>query len=126
MAFQKEVYLQALKPDDSLAEEFFLHMRCRGGLSSFWVTWDGHLTPCGMMNEPYALPFEIGFSDAWKIVSEKTKEILLSTQCASCKNRRVCSVCAAKAMAETGHYDGTPEYLCAVTNEMNKIMLRKM
>lgn len=125
LTLQKDAYLQSLKPDHSLEEDFFLHMRCRGGLSSFWITWDGRLTPCGMMTEPCGFPFKEGFSQAWNSVSKQTKQILLSSKCAKCANRRVCSVCAAKAMAETGRYDGTPEYLCAVTNEMNKIMLQE-
>lgn len=36
-------------------------MGCMAGRSSFWMTWDGRMTPCGMMNEPVARPFEIGF-----------------------------------------------------------------
>lgn len=114
----EKILSQGRPTDDS-----FVRMNCRGGHSSFWITWDGKLTPCGMLNTPYAMPFVEGFEKAWNKVSKEVKQIYLSSKCACCENRRVCSVCVAKAMAETGTFDGTPEYLCKVTNTMNNIML---
>ncbi len=41
-------------------------IRCRAGKSSFWVTWDGRMLPCGMViSENAPEVFSIGFSDAW-------------------------------------------------------------
>ena len=39
---------------------------CRAGSSSFWMTWDGKMTPCGMMTIPAAKPLEIGFDADWE------------------------------------------------------------
>ena len=91
-------------------------MGCMAGRSSFWITWDGRMTPCGMMNEPVARPFETGFPEAWKIICEETDQILLPPACKDCKKRFACMICGAVSIAE-GHGDSTkkPEYLCKQT-----------
>ncbi len=63
---------------------------------------DGRTTPCGMMNEPVARPFEIGFSDAWKSIYQATDEILLPSECKNCKKRFACMMCGALTIAEGG------------------------
>ena len=40
---------QTLPPADACQELPTEKIRCRAGLSTFWVTWDGQLRPCGMM-----------------------------------------------------------------------------
>lgn len=91
-------------------------MGCMAGRSSFWITWDGRMTPCGMMNEPVARPFEDGFDISWKIITDKTDEILLPAECRNCKKRFACMICGALAVAE-GHGCSykKPEYLCRQT-----------
>ncbi|MGM9626368.1 MAG: radical SAM protein, partial [Eubacteriales bacterium] len=39
-------------PDASCTDPLDGRVSCRAGKASFWVTWDGWLTPCGMMTEP--------------------------------------------------------------------------
>ena len=91
-------------------------MGCMAGKSSFWVTWDGRMTPCGMMNEPVARPFEEGFDFAWKKIIEDTNEILLPPECRDCKKRFACMVCGALCIAEGyGCSHKKPEYLCRQT-----------
>lgn len=91
-------------------------MGCMAGRSSFWMTWDGRMTPCGMMNEPVARPFEIGFSDAWKSICRATDEILLPSECKNCKKRFACMMCGALTIAEGGGCSyKKPEYLCRQT-----------
>ena len=91
-------------------------MGCMAGRSSFWMTWDGRMTPCGMMNEPVARPFEIGFSDAWKLIYQATDEILLPSECKNCKKRFACMMCGALTIAEGGGCSyKKPEYLCRQT-----------
>lgn len=91
-------------------------MGCMAGRSSFWITWDGRMTPCGMMNEPVARPFEEGFDVAWKRITKETDEILLPPECRDCKKRSFCMICGALAIAE-GHgcSHKKPEYLCRQT-----------
>ena len=91
-------------------------MGCMAGRSSFWITWDGRMTPCGMMNEPVTRPFETGFSEAWKTICQETDKILLPSACKDCKKRFACVICGALSIAE-GQGDSTkkPDYLCRQT-----------
>lgn len=87
-------------------------MSCRAGLSSFWITWDGQMTPCGMLEKPSKPVFETGFEEAWKYISEEREHIVTSVTCAACPMHKICPSCAASGFAETGRTDGTPDYLC--------------
>lgn len=100
--------------DRSLSEK----MGCMAGRSAFWITWDGRMTPCGMMNEPVTRPFEDGFAESWKTIVQKTDEIYMPPECKTCEARKLCPVCGALATAE-GHGDSTkrPDYLCRGTKE---------
>lgn len=88
---------------------------CRAGRSSFWINWKGQMTPCGMMNYPYENVFDIGFEEAWNRTVESTRKIHTSIECAGCKNKNTCSICAAMAVTETGDFDKKPEYICKMT-----------
>lgn len=87
-------------------------IRCRAGKASFWITWDGYMTPCGMMTEPKVDLLEQDFNSAWKELTKICEELRLSGTCESCSNSKVCHSCAAMALAETGSVSGIPRYLC--------------
>ena len=88
---------------------------CRAGSTSFWLTWDGRMLPCGMMPFPETHPLETGFERAWQELRAATGEIRTPVACQSCEKREVCAVCAAMRAAETGSFDGVPEYVCRMT-----------
>ena len=88
---------------------------CRAGKSSFWVTWEGNMLPCGMLDLPPVNILEHGFTNAWEKVRETTRQILLPAECASCSMRSNCSICAAISRTETGAFDKRPEYVCQFT-----------
>lgn len=90
-------------------------IRCRAGRASFWVTWDGWMTACGMMPEPKADLMQAGFGTAWKEILEAVDQLRLSGVCDSCPNQKVCHPCAAIAYAETGSCQGIPAYRCHAT-----------
>ena len=87
-------------------------MRCRAGKSAFWVTWDGRMVPCGMLNEPAELPFESGFNIAWERVRERARALRLAPECATCDAKDYCRTCAAMVYTETGDYTIKPQYRC--------------
>ena len=91
---------------------------CRAGHSSFWLTWDGRMLPCGMMPEPEQRPLEVGFDKAWEAIRKATREIRVSPECAACPKRELCASCAAVCVTETGAFEGTPEYMCRYTEEL--------
>jgi radical SAM protein with 4Fe4S-binding SPASM domain len=90
---------------------------CRAGSTSFWMTWDGRMLPCGMMPGPTAYPLETGFAPAWEYIRQATAAIRMPSECQSCPKRKMCAVCAAICVSETGAFDKKPEYLCRMTDE---------
>ena len=96
-------------------------MRCRAGNSSFWVTWDGWLSPCGMMTEPRVDLEKHSFGEAWEELTEISSKIKLSGVCGKCSNVQMCHSCAAMAQTETGTFSAVPQYLCKVVKEMRRL-----
>lgn len=95
-------------------------VRCRAGSSSFWMTWDGKMTPCGMLTTPVVKPLEIGFDAAWEQIRRETAEIRTPGKCAGCDYKDICGACAAVYFTETGRFDGVPEYVCQRAKEIVK------
>jgi radical SAM protein with 4Fe4S-binding SPASM domain len=89
---------------------------CRAGSSSFWGTWDGRMMPCGMMTTPTVFPLESGFDAAWQQLRQLTRQIRMPRECVTCPKQKVCSVCAAVCLAETGAFDQVPRYVCHMTD----------
>ena len=96
-------------------------VRCRAGSTSFWMTWDGRMLPCGMMHGPTAYPLESGFEKAWEYIREETVKIRTPAQCTSCPKKPVCPMCAAVCVTETGSFDKVPEYICRQTDTMIRL-----
>ncbi len=96
-------------------------IKCRAGSTTFWVTWDGKMTPCGMMVEPVA---EIGddFKKAWNQIRKAREEIILPPQCTNCEYKHNCDICAAVSYAETGKFDGLPTYACEKAKAYTKLV----
>ena len=88
-------------------------VRCRAGRCSFWVTWQGHMTPCGMF-PPADSPnvFHIPFAEAWEQVKKDTAAITLPSQCAGCNAKDLCHACAAMVITESGNFQTPPKYRC--------------
>lgn len=95
-------------------------MGCMAGRASFWVTWDGRMTPCGMLNTPCVELGKFKFLTKWKEINKKINEIYLPKECSNCDKRKVCGVCAALTISETGSFDKRPDYLCQMTEEYVK------
>lgn len=95
---------------------------CRAGITSFWLTWDGRMLPCGMMPGAGADVLSMGFQAAWEQTKDTSRQIRMPARCAGCEMRKLCSVCAAVCISETGHFDKVPEYVCRRTEEMVRLM----
>lgn len=106
---------QTLQEQRECAADLDEGVRCRAGSTSFWMTWDGRMLPCGMLPGPTAYPLEVGFDAAWQQIRQATQQIRLPSQCAACPKQDMCCVCAAVCVTETGAFDGVPEYVCRMT-----------
>lgn len=102
-------------PDAECLDQPTEHIRCRAGQTCFWVTWDGQMRPCGMMQTP-TTQLKAGFEAAWEQTRAQTEQIVVPAQCSECKARDICGACPSASFAETGSYYGVPEYLCRKTN----------
>ena len=91
---------------------------CRAGRSSFWMTWDGRLLPCGMMADQGVSVPEQGFAAAWGAARQMAAAIRLPKECTGCPMQQQCASCAASCAAETGRWDCKSEYLCEMTRNL--------
>lgn len=97
-------------------------MSCRGGNSSFWINWKGEVSSCGMMaNDQFDLT-KMSFKQAWKKVKESHDRVMTSKACSLCSKRHICIVCVASMYCETGKNDGTPQYVCELTYEYERLL----
>lgn len=95
-------------------------VRCRAGKASFWITWDGLMTPCGMMPKPAVDITKGSFRDNWEALTKISEELKVSGICVKCPNQRLCHSCVAMALSETGSTEKIPTYLCEMVKEMRK------
>lgn len=93
---------------------------CTAGRGSFWVTWKGDLSACGMIPHQGNRVFEVGFNQAWKKIVEETDAIRLPVVCRDCSLKQACRPCMAMTYTETGEFDQVPQYKCAMTKAMKK------
>ena len=112
--------------DEACIDPIDGHIRCRAGKASFWITWDGWMTPCGMMSEPKVDVSESPFAHCWKTLTKMAAQLRLSGVCDQCPNINVCHPCAAISFAETGSAAGIPTYMCRVTQRMREIARRTL
>lgn len=99
-------------------------MQCTAGKSQFWITWNGGMTPCAMLTQPVAAPFEKGFAAAWEELKELCDPIRLCPECVNCPEQKSCLNCAAVTFAETGRFDGKPEYMCRLNRAYRQELFR--
>lgn len=87
------------------------HIRCRAGAASFWLTYNGQMRPCGMMQTP-TVTLEDDFDAAWEYIRAERQKIMVPAKCTACRYRSICEACPAVCMAETGQFASVPEYMC--------------
>jgi MoaA/NifB/PqqE/SkfB family radical SAM enzyme len=85
---------------------------CVAGKCGFWITWDGRMTPCALMDEPNTFPFENGFAKAWNDIQGLCFSIPVCTECQECSYKAECMPCPARLKIETGFYNKSSPYLC--------------
>lgn len=90
---------------------------CGAGRSDFWVTWNGRMTPCGVVDTPAVLPFETGFGSAWKELQEICTTVPVCNECINCSLKDYCLTCPARLKCETHSYSEPAQYLCKLALE---------
>ena len=94
-------------------------MRCRAGRSSFWISWDGTMTACGLTPFPLQVyPFERPFRDCWLELTERVRSTPVLQECTGCSRRSECNPCVAMLYAETGDVSRRAPYLCEMAESI--------
>ncbi len=89
------------------------HMNCRAGRSSYWISWNGAMTACGLFDFPIIkYPFNEPFLQCWRELTALVRTTPVLEQCTNCDLRQICNPCAATVHAECGDVNGKAEYLC--------------
>jgi radical SAM protein with 4Fe4S-binding SPASM domain len=106
--------VEMLRETEKLKKEWAEESRaakCTAGRGSFWITWDGSMLPCGMLNDGVPV-VELGFRDAWLRTKENIKRYLLPQECLNCKHQAVCPSCVAVAVDHENNVGFLKKELC--------------
>lgn len=93
-------------------------LTCLAAKSSYWITWDGKMIPCGCFTSPYTKPLSEGFTVAWNRLPSLLAEIYRPSECQKCEfNNGACPSCPAKLQAETNCFEEVSQYICDIAKE---------
>jgi radical SAM protein with 4Fe4S-binding SPASM domain len=95
---------------------------CSAGRCGFWMAWDGHMYPCGLLSDIRADAVKLGFGQAWDEIREKCREVPSCTECTSCTYKSLCFSCPSRLKLETGFYDRPAPYLCSYAKERARLV----
>ena len=112
--------------EDTCGSEVGGPMSCRAGRTTFWITWDGKMMPCGTF--PVESEHDVralGFADSWQRVRQFTASIRMSPECSGCSLQKSCPSCAASCIAETGSPSIKPDYICRYAHHLYKLTIEK-
>ena len=105
---QAAVWRQLIDPDkpplisDASALGRFSGMPCTAGLCSFWMNWEGVMTPCLSFPLAEGRPLDEGFLPAWKRINAAAKAYRRSDECLSCPHLNICKFCPARYALASG------------------------
>lgn len=88
---------------------------CTATRCAFWLSWDGKLTPCGLLTEPSVDVKKHGFLESWKHLKSAGLDVPVCNECNSCQYRKRCMTCPARLKVETGRFDRPAPYLCELS-----------
>lgn len=98
------------------------HTRCRAGLSSFWISFDGKMRACSMIDCVQTDLMQMPFAAAWESLKKQAEALWLPHSCRSCGWKAFCESCPATCYAENGNLEMSPEYLCKKTETYLKLL----
>lgn len=103
------------------------YMKCRAGRSSFWVSWEGKMTACGMLDFPRVEdPFTNDFKECWLRLTNAVRSTAVLKGCASCDKREICKPCVAMIHTETGTVDEKAPYLCRMADCIHELIKKEL
>lgn len=116
-----EVFESRIKPSKVNKPILF----CSAGRSSYWITWDGMMNFCALMDFPPINLINSNFNIAWDNLKNNVNVIMEPEECKCCDCKEYCSVCPAKLHAETGSFVKTSKYICDMAKMHKEIYHKK-
>lgn len=104
--------IRYLLENDIVKTEWKPCMHCKDYRLGYWVTWNGIMRFCGLMNEPNISLREKDFSNAWKELIQYEDNLEWPKECKVCKVRQVCVKCAATLNTECGSLHTVTDEFC--------------
>lgn len=98
---------------------------CNSGKNSYFITWEGKMIPCPILNIPQSYPVTQGFTNAWKDLTIKCSEVPTCRTCDKCSLKENCNSCPGRLLNETGSFQEPALYLCELTRENRKLYYEK-
>lgn len=90
-------------------------LSCMAGRGSFWISWNGEMYPCGMLDGYKAYIIKDSFTNVWKNICEQTNTIVLPKECSVCKYQKICASCAAVSASLYEKTNHLPIEMCERT-----------
>ena len=107
LEFHQQFKRQSFQPDERL-------FTCNIGQFSFYITADGRLKGCLLLEEPSYDLLQNSFKECWHRLSVEVRSLKRKKQsrCATCKIVTVCNQCPAWSQLEEGDRKKPVTYLC--------------
>lgn len=70
-------------------------IKCKAGIYSSFISWDGKMRPCGSINDLSVDTLSEGYSKAWKTINSICTSSLLPQECMECQYHANCAICPA-------------------------------
>ncbi len=88
---------------------------CMAGNGSFWISYEGMMYPCGMLQEGVPV-LECGLESAWQQIRECAGKMVFPEECRNCLKKRFCPVCMAVYESFEKDRRKLKEYMCVRTD----------
>lgn len=85
---------------------------CKEHRIGYWITWDGDMRFCSLMDRPNNKVLSEGFSKAWKKLIDYEENLSWPVECLSCKANKICLKCPGILNAECGDPEQVGDSFC--------------
>lgn len=85
---------------------------CKDYKLGYWITWDGYMRFCSLMNKPDICVRQYGFQKSWEKLIEYQTNLKWPDKCYTCKANTICFKCAGVLNAECGDPERVTDDFC--------------
>lgn len=94
---------------------------CGSYRKGFWVTWDGRLEMCSLLEEPAVPLLEKSFSDCWRELNSRLDLLVMPSECNNCSYEGFCIRCPG-LMYSVIKEDGNLKRYCKKAKDLKRLL----